>query len=199
MGRAERNQSIYKENEEYDKQERKQPKRRGLFIAGRILGIIGVLLAMVVVIACLSLVIPKLAGYDAYVVVSGSMEPNIPVGSIVYSKEVDPAELQTGDVIVFIDPARGTTPITHRVVTNNTAAGTIITKGDANEREDVNPVTYDNVIGKVSSHISRIGFTAAMFTSTMGKVLAVLILIEAWLLTEISKRLLLEAGPRRKN
>ena len=124
---------------------------------------------VVVVASCLILVIPKLAGYDAYVVVSGSMEPNIPVGSIVYSKETDPAQLQTGDVIVFIMPSRGTTPITHRVVSNDTNKGEIVTKGDANEHEDAAPVTYDNVIGKVAAHIPRVGFTAAMFTRNNAK------------------------------
>lgn len=143
---------------------------------------------VVVICACLSLAIPKLAGYDIYVVVSGSMEPNIPVRSIVLSKEIEPSQLQTGDVIVFIDPARGTTPITHRIVENDTAAGTIRTKGDANEHEDVNPVTYDNVIGKVHAHIPRMGYVAHTLTSLLGKIVAVFLLIEAWLLIEIGKR-----------
>ena len=182
MNRKVRNEATCIENEAKPVKRRSKP-------GGRILGVIGTILMVLTIAACLGLVIPKIAGYDAYVVVSGSMEPNIPVGSIAYSKEVDPAELQTGDVIVFIDPARGTTPITHRVVSNDTAAGTIITKGDANDREDVNPATYDNVVGKVDFHVPRVGFVAAMLTSTQGKIVAGLILIEAWLLIEISRRM----------
>ena len=178
MSRVER---LY--NDEKEKPVRRQPK------AGRrALGIIGRVLMVFVVAACLSLVIPRFAGYDAYVVVSGSMEPNIPVGSLVYSHKEDPASLQAGDVIVFVDPARGTTPITHRIVENDPAAGTIITKGDANENRDVNPAAYDNVLGKVVLHIPRMGFIAAMLTSTLGKVITVLLLLEAWLLIEISRR-----------
>ena len=149
---------------------------------------VGVILMVIVLAACLSLVIPKLIGYQPYVVVSGSMEPAIPVGSIVYSKKVDPVTLQTGDVIVFIDPARGTTPITHRVVSNDQDTGTVITKGDANEREDADPATYDNIIGKVAAHIPRFGFIAATLTSTLGKIVAGLLLLEAWLLIEIGRR-----------
>jgi len=182
MSRVERNEAIYRENEAV-------PKREGSVTAGRILHAIGVVLLVIVLTACLSLVIPKAAGYDAYVVVSGSMEPNIPVGSIVYSKETDPALLRAGDVIVFVNPARGTTPITHRVVSNNPVTGSIITKGDANSNEDANPVSYDNVIGVVKAHVPRIGFTAAMFTSAFGKLVAALILLEAWLLIEIGRRL----------
>ena len=181
MSRAERNDAIYRENEAKPV---KCTQREG-----RILGMIGNILMVLVLFACLSLVIPKIAGYDAYVVVSGSMEPAIPVRSIVYSKKVDPATLQTGDVIVFVDPARGTTPITHRVVSNDTTVGTIITKGDANEHEDVNPATYDNVVGKVGWHIPRVGFVAAMLTSTLGKIAACLLLVEAWLFIEISRRI----------
>lgn len=188
MSRVERNEALYRENEAVS-------ERRGISIAARLMSAIGVILMVIVIAACLTLVIPKLAGYDSYVVVSGSMEPSIPVGSIVYSEEIDPTLLRTGDVIVFVDPTRGTTPITHRVVSNNPFTGSIITKGDANTNEDINPVTYDNVIGIVRAHVPRIGFTAAMFTSRLGKLVAALILLEAWLLTEIGRRL---RGPRKK-
>ena len=182
MSRVERNQSLYEDMfEEEDKQSRKR--------AGRVLCVAGISLMILVIAACLCLIMPRVAGYEGYVVVSGSMEPTIPVGSIIYSKKTDPELLQTGDIIVFINETRGTTPITHRVVTNDPSTGTITTKGDANEHEDINPVTYDRVIGKVSSHVPRIGFTVAMFTTVLGKIIAVLLLLEGWLLNEIGKRL----------
>jgi len=94
MSRVERNQDIYRENETDN-------GRSGLMI-GRILSAAGTVIMALVVAACLALVVPKIAGYEGYVVVSGSMEPAIPVGSIVFSKETDPSTLQTGDVIVFV-------------------------------------------------------------------------------------------------
>lgn len=193
MSRVERNQALYTENIESPKPEKSsespKPEKRQTSKTGKFLIAAGRLVMLVVVAACLSLVIPHFIGYETYVVVSGSMEPNIPVGSIVYSKKADPAALQTGDVIVFVDPARGTTPITHRVVTNDTAAGAIVTKGDANEAEDVNPATYDNIKGKVAVHIPRMGFLASALTSFLGKLVAILMLMEAWLLIEIGNRL----------
>lgn len=193
MSRVERNQALYTENIESPKPEKSsessKAEKRQTSKTGKFLIAAGRLVMLVVVAACLSLVIPHFIGYETYVVVSGSMEPNIPVGSIVYSKKADPAALQTGDVIVFVDPARGTTPITHRVVTNDTAAGTIVTKGDANEAEDVNPATYDNIKGKVAVHIPRMGFVASALTSFLGKLVAILMLMEAWLLIEIGNRL----------
>ena len=166
-----------------------EKNKRSYKTIGHILCAAGISLMILVVAACLSLIIPRLAGYEGYVVVSGSMEPTIPVGSLIYSKKIDPEALRVGDVIVFIDEARGTTPITHRVVTNDTANGTITTKGDANENVDINPVTYDSVVGKVAAHVPRIGFTVGMFTTVLGKIIAVLMLIEGWLLNEIGRRL----------
>lgn len=166
-----------------------ESETKGNNTLGVVLGVIGKALMAVVIVAVMSLVIPRLAGYDAYVVVSGSMEPNIPVGSLVFAKEVDPAKLSGGDVIVFVDPSRSSTPITHRVVSNDTESGTLITKGDANEHEDVNPATYDNVRGRVGLHVPRVGFAAATLTSPLGKIIAILLLAEAWILIEIERRL----------
>lgn len=160
--------------------------------AGRVLCATGIALMILVASACLSLTAPRLAGYEGYVVVSGSMEPTIPVGSVIYSKKMDPSLLQTGDVIVFINETRGATPITHRVVANNPSTGTITTKGDANENVDINPVTYSNVIGKVITHVPKIGFIVARFTTVLGKIVAALILLEGWLLNEIGRRLKLQ-------
>ena len=188
MSRVERNQDKYIENETDN-------GRSGLMI-GRILSAAGTVIMALVVAACLGLVIPKIAGYEGYVVVSGSMEPAIPVGSIVFSKETDPSTLQTGDVIVFVDESRGTTPITHRVVSNDTAAGSIVTKGDANSREDLNPVTYSNVIGKVEMHIPGAGAYAALITTALGKVILLLLLLEGWLFKEIGRRLKIRANTR---
>ena len=86
MSRVERNQSLYEDMFE-------EKNRRGHKTAGRILRAAGIALMVLVVAACLSLIVPRLAGYEGYVVVSGSMEPTIPVGSIIYSKQTDPALL----------------------------------------------------------------------------------------------------------
>lgn len=162
---------------------------RSASFTGRLLHGIGVFLMAFVVAACLVVVIPKIAGYESYIVISGSMEPTFPVGSIVYSKETDPTLLRSGDVIVFSDPSRGTAPITHRVVSNNPFTQTIRTKGDANSREDVNPVSYEDVIGKVERYLPSVGFIAAMFSTKTGKFIVALMLLEAWLLMEIGSRL----------
>ena len=163
---------------------------RGKVFAGNLLRVIGVLLMVLVIASSLIVVVPSFTGYDSFVVASGSMEPELPVGCMVYSKKTEPELLRAGDIIVFKDPSRGTTPITHRVVTNNPFTQTIVTKGDANEREDVNMATYENVIGKVEYYAPYIGYAALLFSNAFGKIVAGLILIEGWLLIEIGRRMI---------
>ena len=160
-----------------------------LKMLGRIVSSSGVFMILLIAVMCLTMIGPKFAGYESYVVVSGSMEPAIPVGSIVYSKYEDPNLMRAGDVIVFSNASSGAAPVTHRIVTNNPLDGTITTKGDHNEHEDANPVIYDNVLGKVAAYVPHLGLVSLMFTTLLGKILAVILLAEGWLLIEIGRRL----------
>ncbi len=158
----------------------------------RILNIIGTILIVAVIIACLAVTVPRLFGFSSYVVVSGSMTPAIPVNSLIYVKSCEPAALQEGDVILFYDSKDGT-PITHRVVENDTENLKIITKGDANNSIDMRPALYTNVEGKVAAHIPVIGAVTGVLGTLMGKIAAAMIIIAGYLLTEIGRR------TRRKN
>ena len=93
---------------------------------------------MLAVILCyVPLTLPRLAGLQIFEVVSGSMEPAIPTGSIVYVEETEPSQAEEGDVIAFYSATGSGAVITHRVVQNRVVSGELITKGDANEKEDV--------------------------------------------------------------
>ena len=59
-----------------------------------------VLVCLVVAFAGL-LVGPKLFGLDVYIVLSGSMEPDSPTGSVIYVQETDVESLDYWDVITF--------------------------------------------------------------------------------------------------
>ena len=125
--------------------EQKRQKNKGALF----LDIFGAILVLVVILCYVPLTIPRLAGVQIYEVVSGSMEPAIPVGSVVYVKETKAAEAEEGDVIAFYSAAGSGAVIIHRVVQNQVVSGELITKGDANEKEDLNPVSYDYYLGKV--------------------------------------------------
>ena len=94
------------------------------------------------------------------------------MGSLLYIKETEPEGMEEGEVIAFYGMADAGAIITHRVVENRVVMGELITKGDANEKEDIRPVPYGNVIGTVVRTIPGAGSIAEMVTSARGKWLA---------------------------
>ena len=166
-----------------------KPEFHGGRVFGKLIGAIGTILLVVSIIACLGLSVPRFAGIEQYVVISGSMEPAIPVGSMVYSAQTDPSTLEAGDIIVFYNNEAGSTPVTHRVVENHVADGEIITKGDANEQNDMSPVIYSNVLGKLVLHVPMLGYIAAPLGTMTGKIAMGCVILAAYLLTVVGSKL----------
>ena len=134
---------------------------------------VGIILLIVIIAICVPLIVPKTMGYQLYTVVSGSMEPAIPTGSLVYVKYIQPEEIQTEDVIAFYGTDADGSIVTHRVVSNSAAMGNFITKGDANSDNDMNPIPYANYIGKVQLSVPKLGGIFQTITGTNGKIAAV--------------------------
>lgn len=103
----------------------------------------------IVIIAALLVVSPIIAGYRPVVILSGSMEPNYPVGGITYYKAADFTEIRVGDAITF-NIGEGSLA-THRVVSKDEENQSFTTKGDNNPSEDNSPVPYGRVAGKTTN------------------------------------------------
>ena len=119
-----------------------------------------VLVALVVLLAAL-LAGARLFGLQVFTILSGSMEPKYPVGSLIYVKSVDPSQVKEGDVITFL--LSDTVTATHRVVgivDQGDGALRFRTKGDANDAEDGSLVHYKNVIGTPVFTIPKLGYVA---------------------------------------
>jgi len=126
--------------------------------------------AFVVALVVLGLMlVPGLLGLQRYVIVSGSMTPTIPKGSIVYDEVVPVEDLRVGDVITFVPPPEFhiTDPVTHRIVeigrapANSDHPGqvTVRTKGDANDAPDAWTVVFDHPKQtRVKYHLPNIGY-----------------------------------------
>lgn len=168
------------------RQENRVEKRRP---AAVICSVIGTILLVVLILGCLPLTVPKVFGYHIYTVVSGSMEPAIPTGSLVYIKAVPAEEIAEDEVIAFYGVMDGASIITHRVVANSVVMGQFITKGDANETNDMEPIPYDNYIGKVVLSIPKVGGIAQTVTTGPGRI-AALCMIGLAVLLEIAASVL---------
>ena len=133
---------------------------------------LGTALLILLIVICLPLTVPKAFHYHVYTVISGSMEPAIPVGSLVYVQPGAPEDAETDDVIAFHSSMDTGAIITHRVIKNDIVTGQIHTKGDANEKEDLYPVGYDYYMGKVVYSVPVLGRVLAFFVTFHGKIAA---------------------------
>ena len=133
---------------------------------------LGTVLLTVLILACIPLTLPKAFSFQIYTVISGSMEPAIPTGSLVYVRYEEPDTIVKDDVIAFYSNNADGSIITHRVVSNSPAMGQFITKGDANEEKDMTPIPYNNYIGKVKLSVPVVGGIAQAATGTSGKIAA---------------------------
>lgn len=158
---------------EESKQTRLQ-KRIGLLVT--VLLVLAVAMCLYTVIQVLSKGYVNLGGFMMFRVVTGSMEPTIPVGALLVSRQVDIGTIQVDDIICFrtqVSEIWGKI-VTHRVVDIwQTEAGMMLleTKGDANLVADGYLVDQTNFVGKVIWHTgdgSMLANVLALFTSKIG-------------------------------
>lgn len=121
---------------------------------------------LAVIAASLAITVPRFMGYGMYNIVSGSMEPEIPVGSVIYVEEVRPEDVQEKEIIAFQSED---SIIAHRVVKNKIVEGEFTTKGDANAENDMRPVAYTQLVGRVARHYPMLGVMMEIYTSKVGK------------------------------
>ena len=120
----------------------------------------------------------RIFGLQVYGVLTGSMEPTYPTGSLIYVKRVDQSELRVNDVITFsISP---NVIATHRIVElvpdeNNPSIIRYRTKGDANNNVDASLVSANNIIGKVQFAVPKLGNLASYIQQPPGLYVALLV------------------------
>ena len=133
-------------------------------------------LVVIVVLLALTLVGVRLVGFQVYTVLSGSMEPTYHTGSLIYVKDADPQDLESGDVITFM--LDEDTIATHRIVEvvpdeEDPATLRFRTKGDANDHEDGSLVHYKNIIGTPVFTIPYLGYVASFIQNPPGLYIAI--------------------------
>ena len=111
-------------------------------------------------------------GYNYKTVLTGSMEPAIPVGSIVITKEQSSYEIE--DIISFQEEGD---IITHRIISIDRER--YITKGDANNVADTEEVQQKQVLGKVILTIPLLGYLVMWLMSPIG-IISLFMIMGIW-------------------
>ena len=119
--------------------------------------------------------------YNAYVVLTGSMLPEIQVYDVVVTKKIDAKDLQEGDIITFAssDTRFLNTIITHRIkkkyYDSEKKQYTFQTKGDNNNVADSALVQSNNIYGKVILKIPKLGYLQEFLASRGGWIVVILL------------------------
>ena len=105
-----------------------------------------VVIFIILLINILSALEFSFLGFRMFRVASGSMEPTIPINSLIIIKKEK--EYKEKDIVTYRDSSGYTT---HRIIKVNEES--VTTQGDANEISD-KPITKESIIGKVVLKIS---------------------------------------------
>ena len=119
--------------------------------------VIGIVLLALVLLAFAGVTIPRLFGIQEYAVKSGSMEPELPESSLVFAAKANAQDLIPGDIIAYVPENDPDTVAFLRVTENDIDSKEVLAKGDAAGFQDIVPVKYDQIKGKVTFHIPLIG------------------------------------------
>ena len=121
-------------------------------------------------VAALTFIAPRF-GWKVDAVMSGSMEPELKVGSVVITRPLNNANVNVGDIITFRSPLNSELT-THRVISvENSPSLFFRTKGDANEDADPFIVGSQGVMGRVCFDIAYIGYVTQFIKSRLGLLL----------------------------
>lgn len=126
--------------------------------AKKIWSIVTTVLVVLIVLCAVFLMGSRIMGYRVYTVITGSMEPELSVGDLLYVKPVDPSTIKVGDDITFV-LNEDLVVATHRVIRIDAEKEHFYTKGLANDIEDA-PVHFKNVLGVVEFAIPKLGYVS---------------------------------------
>lgn len=121
----------------------------------------GVLL-LLAALAC-TFIVAFVAGYRPLVVLSGSMAPKMPMGSLAFVKVVPASSIKVGDVVSFQHPMKPGALVTHRIVRIIHRPGrpnAYLTKGDHNPTRDPWAVQLPGKVGKRVWSVRYAGYLA---------------------------------------
>jgi len=153
-----------------------------------------VLIALLLVFSA----IPIPANFQTMVVLSGSMEPAIKLGSIVIVKPA--SDYKIGDIVTFGPFSKTKPPTTHRVYDIKVIGGqpVYITKGDANNAPDLREIRKSDILGKVLFSVPYLGFAVDFAQKPAGFAL-IIIVPAAVIISDEVKKIYAEIKKKREN
>ncbi|MFJ4039009.1 signal peptidase I [Microbacterium sp. NPDC090007] len=123
-----------------------------------------VLLAFVSLFALITVIIPLLMGAQTYTVLTGSMQPGMPPGTLIAVRQTAIDDVRIGDVVTYQIRSGDPAVVTHRVVGAIRSTGgerLLVTRGDANDTDDP-PVQREQLRGTVVLAVPYLGYPGVL-------------------------------------
>lgn len=122
-------------------------------------------------LAVVLIVVPKATGSMPLTVLTRSMEPTLPPGTLVVVRPTPLADIRIGDVVTYQIASGDPAVVTHRVVavaSSSDGARTFVLRGDGNAQPDPAPVTAPQVRGVVWYSVPWVGYVNQVVNGSRG-------------------------------
>lgn len=146
------------------------------------LGWCGQVLAWLVILTtaavlAVAVVVPRIAGATPYTVLTGSMRPGLPPGTLVVVRPRPMSSIGVGSVITYQVRSGDPTVVTHRVVAQGydvTGQPVLRTRGEANGALDEELVRPVQVRGEVWYAVPKLGYLSVLLTGAQRQLVTTL-------------------------
>ncbi|MCD2493255.1 signal peptidase I [Lacrimispora sp. NSJ-141] len=135
--------------------------------------------------------IPGIFGMKPVIVLSGSMEPEFSPGDLIFVKKAkDTDGLKEGEVICYLLSGKAITHRIEKVTLNENGGVSYITRGDANNTEDLKEVLPEQVQGVYTGiRWAGIGNIALFMQSTTGMLLLIVCPLALFIILDLLGRI----------
>ncbi|MBT1666612.1 signal peptidase I [Curtobacterium flaccumfaciens] len=136
-----------------------------------VLGLSTGLLLLVAALAVVLIVVPKATGSMPLTVLTQSMEPTLPPGTLLVVRPTPIDDIRVGDVVTYQIVSGQPAVVSHRVVSVSSSSDgerTFVLKGDNNAEADPAPVTAVQIRGVVWYSVPEIGIVNQVVNGSRG-------------------------------
>lgn len=136
-----------------------------------VLGLSTGLLLLVAALAVVLIVVPKATGSMPLTVLTQSMEPTLPPGTLLVVRPTPIDGIRVGDVVTYQIVSGQPAVVSHRVVSVSSSSDgerTFVLKGDNNAEADPAPVTAVQIRGVVWYSVPEIGIVNQVVNGSRG-------------------------------
>ncbi len=128
--------------------------------------------------------VPLFTDIEYRAVQTGSMEPDIPTGSLVVVVPTASEDISIGDDVTYVTSSGQV--VTHRVIEIDRETNTFVTYGIANGINNKDPeLAYENIIGVAKFHIPWLGLAVIYLDTLSGKIVAGTVILSLFILSTL--------------